>query len=562
MTSKAIRWKRLASAPLLAGVAVWAAALALYLSTLAPTLTWGYRNIGVDGGELLAAARTLGIPHPPGYPTYTLLLNLFARAVPVGDFAYRGNLMSAALASASVAMLYWALHRFCRFLRPEGPRAFGVISAALGASVFAASPLFWSQAVITEVYTLNTLFVGALLAIAVHLALPLPSERAPHPHPALPPSRGKGIVEATLMALFGFLVGVGLGNHLTLLALAAPLLWWIAATLGWRKLEYLWAIPAFALGIGIYAYLPIRAAHDPPINWGNPDTLRGFFWMLSGSAYQDYVFGVAARSIPERIVEWLRLAFSQFNPLGIFMGLVGAAALRSGEPKFLLASLASIALLSVYSITYNSVDSEVITIPAFMLFSAWISIGFLWLASAVSAWAQETISARNSSTPNRTSRTASYIVAAMSVIAFLTLPVASAALNYSAQSLRDDRRAYDYASEVIAAVPDGSVVLSGDEASAFSLWYMRYVEATERDVAPIATPLLQFEWYWRSIHHQFPDRVPAEFSANYGQALRSIVEGNVGSARVFFTYPDQLIQESFELERTGKLYQVKARPAQ
>jgi hypothetical protein len=542
-------WKRITSASVLAGVAVWAASLALYVSTLAPTLTWGYRNIGVDGGELLAAAKTFGIPHPPGYPTYTLLLNLFASAVPVGDFAYRGNLMSAALASASVALLYWALVRFCRFLRPDGPPAFGVVSAALGASVFAASPLFWSQAVITEVYTLNTLFVGALLAIAVHLALPPPSERAPGTR-----------FTSVLMALYGFLVGIGLGNHLTLLAVAAPLLWWIAATLGWRRPAYLWAIPAFALGIGIYAYLPVRAAQDPPINWGDPDTLRGFLWMLSGSAYQDYVFGVAARSIPDRVVEWLRLVFSQFNPLGIFMGLVGAAALRTGEPKFLLASLASIALLSIYSITYNSVDSEVITIPAFMLFSAWISIGFLWLASAVSAWAQETISARNSSTPNRARRTAFYTVTAMSVVAFLALPVASAALNYSSQSLRDDRRAYDYASEVIAAAPDGSVVLSGDEASAFSLWYMRYVEATERDVAPIATPLLQFEWYWRSIHRQFPDRIPAEFSADFTQALKSIVERNVSSSRVFFTYPDQLIQTSYELERVDKLYRVRPRP--
>ena len=54
---------------------------------------------GVDGGELLVAAHGLGIPHPPGYPTYTLLLRSFATLVPIGDFAFRGTLLSAVLAS-------------------------------------------------------------------------------------------------------------------------------------------------------------------------------------------------------------------------------------------------------------------------------------------------------------------------------------------------------------------------------------------------------------------------------------------------------------------------------
>ena len=136
---------------------MWAGSLALYLSTLAPTLTSGYNNTGEDGGELLAAANTFGIPHPPGYPTYTLLLKSFATMVPIGDFAYRGNLLSAVLASLSVALLFWVILRFCRFLRPDGMHLVWITSAAVGAAVFATSPLLWSQAVMTEVYTLGPL---------------------------------------------------------------------------------------------------------------------------------------------------------------------------------------------------------------------------------------------------------------------------------------------------------------------------------------------------------------------------------------------------------------------
>ena len=125
----------------------------------------------MDGGELLAAAKTLGVPHPPGYPTYTLLLKAFATVVPVGDFAYRGNLLSAVLASASVLTVYVVTLRFCRWLNPDFPEGMATAGAALSGLVLASSPLFWSQATITEVYTLNALFVALLLLLAADIAL-------------------------------------------------------------------------------------------------------------------------------------------------------------------------------------------------------------------------------------------------------------------------------------------------------------------------------------------------------------------------------------------------------
>jgi hypothetical protein len=56
------------------GILVFLAALSLYLATIAPTLSWGRDRMGVDGGDLLAAVETLGIPHPSGYPTYVIAL--------------------------------------------------------------------------------------------------------------------------------------------------------------------------------------------------------------------------------------------------------------------------------------------------------------------------------------------------------------------------------------------------------------------------------------------------------------------------------------------------------
>ncbi len=278
--------RRFSSPLLLVGVAVWAASLALYLATIAPSLTWGANEIGVDGGELLAAAKTFGVPHPPGYPTYTLLLRGFATAVPIGDFAFRGNLMSAVLAAFSVALVYAVILRFARYLAPNGRAAAYALGASVGAAVFASAPLFWSQAIITEVYTLNTLFAGVLLLIASHLVLRPPSE-----------SDSEGPNATRWVALFAFLLGLGLGNHLTLLAVAVPLLLWMGMRLGVRRVVTPWVLGALVLGLGVYLYLPISAAQGPPVNWGGADTLDGLTWMLTGRAYQDYVLGVLKENI-------------------------------------------------------------------------------------------------------------------------------------------------------------------------------------------------------------------------------------------------------------------------
>lgn len=530
------------SASLLVGVVLWLASLGLYLSTLAPTLAWGVGNIAEDGGELLAAARTLGVPHPSGYPTYMLLLKGFAAAVPVGDFAFRGNLLSAVLASASVALVYWATLRLCRHVRPAEPEALSVSSAALGAAAFAASPLLWSQATVAEVYALNAFFAAALLALAAHLALQRPAGRQEAQAPT------------ARLALFGLLLGLGLGNHLTLLAVAVPLLYWLGASLGWRRLASPAPVAALALGLAVYAYIPLRAAASPPVNWGHADTPEGFLWLLTGGPYRQYVFGVPADAIPRRVATWARLLFEQFNALGIFIGLVGIAPMRLWTPRFLVASAASIAILSVYALTYNTVDFEVLLTPAYLLFSAWMGLGFFWMLANWLRGAAPSAPGRGGLRSAITSP-----LAVLTAAAFLAVPVLTLALNYGSQDLSHDRRARDFASSVMESVPNGSVVVSTHESDAFALWYARYVEQPQRDVTPVVVPLLQFDWYRRDLHALYPDRIPALLPPITNDAVKRIVEHNNGDARVFFTYRNEFLMDNFNMERVGAVYEATPR---
>ena len=75
--------------PYTAALGVTGLVLLGYLLTLAPTVTFW------DAGEFIAAAKTLGIPHPPGTPLFVMIAHVWAMLFPIGEYAFRTNLLSA-----------------------------------------------------------------------------------------------------------------------------------------------------------------------------------------------------------------------------------------------------------------------------------------------------------------------------------------------------------------------------------------------------------------------------------------------------------------------------------
>jgi hypothetical protein len=158
----------------------------VYLSTLCPIVYLG------DSGELTAAAFCLGIPHNSGYPLYSLLGKLFC-LIPLGNIAFRANLMSACLAVATVWLIYSII------LKSTGSRLAGFV----GAGVLAFSRVFWLQTVSAEVYTLHAFFV----ALLVRVLLWWDEEKDFYP-----------------LALLVFLTGLSFGNHMQTVMLAPSVL--------------------------------------------------------------------------------------------------------------------------------------------------------------------------------------------------------------------------------------------------------------------------------------------------------------------------------------------------
>src|ERR1700678_3562912 len=73
------RPERFQSSDFIAAGLVFVITLGIYIATLAPNVTL------LDSGELITAAATFGVGHPPGYPLWTLSGFLLSHIFPFGN---------------------------------------------------------------------------------------------------------------------------------------------------------------------------------------------------------------------------------------------------------------------------------------------------------------------------------------------------------------------------------------------------------------------------------------------------------------------------------------------
>ena len=84
--------------------------LVAYLYTLAPDLTLE------DSGELAVGSFYAGVPHPPGYPVWTLFTWLFTVLLPISNIAFRVAVASAVAASTACGLLALMVSRGCSMI--------------------------------------------------------------------------------------------------------------------------------------------------------------------------------------------------------------------------------------------------------------------------------------------------------------------------------------------------------------------------------------------------------------------------------------------------------------
>ena len=377
------------------GVACFA--FVLYLGTLAPTVLYYERPELIDAAMLQVHATVLGITQPTGYPTWTMLAHLFTY-LPFGDPGYRVNLASAAFGAAAVFVLFFA-----------GWRLSGRIWAgAVGSLAFALGSVFWSQAVIAEVYTLNALFVASVVLV---LLLWRDTRR-----------------DRYLLAA-AFLMGLSLTNHVTSGLLLPTAALFVCAVnyrkvLDWRLV--LGGAGLFVLGLAPYLYLPIQALIGPPVYEADPSSFARFFELVAGREFGIHLWTFGWDEFLSRLVSLWSYLLEEFHPGLLLVAVVGVVAMllrdRAGA---LLIGIPFLGWL-VYAIGYDIFDYFIYFIPSYLMLALFVSVGAATVLGGAESLVVRSPPLLRTATPVLVS------------IALLYLAVADVAEDYSREDRSED----------------------------------------------------------------------------------------------------------------------------
>src|SRR5262245_19462468 len=177
-----------------------------YWWTLAPDLTLE------DCGELSVGSFYAGVPHPPGYPVWTIY-SWFFSLLPISNIAYRVALSSAVAGAFSCGLVALMVSRGSsmmiegiaelKTIDRKWENALCLVSAFVAGMLIGFNGFMWSQAVIVEVYTLSVLSLAGVLVCLLRWI------HAPHQRRYL------------YLAFFWF--GICFNNHQSLLVIALGL---------------------------------------------------------------------------------------------------------------------------------------------------------------------------------------------------------------------------------------------------------------------------------------------------------------------------------------------------
>ncbi len=350
---------------------VFVLALMLYVRTSAPSLLTG------DQAEHQMAAALVGVPHATGYPFFTMVNALAVHLIPVGDAARRVTIMTTIWSAFAVAAAFLVTQRTTS----------SIWGGLVAAAALAVSPRFWSLSVITEVYTLQALFILLIWRVLLDWwATPQ------HTH---------------LLRYLAILTGLAITHHgsfipIVLPALALtllPQLWQITHARfndsNWPAIRNLIGSPLLFFGLGLtpLLYLAFQFVRYRPFDyyrsqglpyhyyWGNPANWTDVVNLALGAGFRAKIFTHGWAQFPLLILHAGEVLRDEFWWSGLAFALIGIAVLlwRDRRSACFSGIIFVSAVLFGINIAGDVPKAPVYFLPAYVVASVWAGIGAGWL---------------------------------------------------------------------------------------------------------------------------------------------------------------------------------------
>lgn len=485
-----------------------------------------------DSGDLVTAGFLFGVPHPPGYPLYTMLLFLVTR-LPIATVAFRAALLSSVFHAATATLLFL-------LVRDITKKWWAGLFAAI---TLAGNYVFFLYSVTPEVFALFDFFV-ILLSLLVWRFVTKPS--------------------VTLLSAIVFVFGLSLTHH-HLIVFFLPAICWVL----WNKRKPIRALRAlhpralvrlavfFILGLAPYLYVPIAARTSAIINWNRAIDAAGFIRLVTRADYGTFRSGaVVGHALAERLVQvsaYGRFIILDFGWVGVALAAAGVVWIFKKQrlfAQFIMGSLVFVGPVYFFYASFPLVNRfmlgtyERFLLPSYVLLSILAAGGAVWVVS----WVLRLSFFRKSM--------ASLLSTGVACLLFLSPLVLLGITLVRFWGLPQDRTAARLAQDVLASIPaeEKSMLLLTRDTTLFTTQYMRYVEGVRADVPVIAFNNLGDPRYRTLVSENFPDVVmPAPAEEGF---LLAFLSQNAAAGRRMFTNTETSLAAGFVLVPYGLVYEI------
>ena len=325
------------------------ASLSFLIPFIMYLLTLEHKVVGGDTTWYALELPQMQVLVPTGYPTFSLIGKLMSM-VPIGDLAYRLNLISAIFGALTILFLFLAVNKLTK----------NEIISLTSALLFAFVLTFWSLSVRLEVDTLNSFFI-----ILIIFAAFLFNESKLRRH----------------LYFFFFCLGLSLTNHpIALFVMPAFLLYIIIINpkifKSFKVISL--SILFFILPLLSYLYIPVRSLQG----YGTEVTLKKFIYYITGRTTTGKTFGGSFGNNSMQVVlkvfkDFILIIYNNFGIILILIAIIGFVYLIKKNWKFAISSFFVPILSMVIISQYLGWSPENYTIDSMIIISFYISFGFL-----------------------------------------------------------------------------------------------------------------------------------------------------------------------------------------
>lgn len=456
-----------------------------------------------DSGDLVTAAIEFGVPHPPGYPLYSLLGYLFS-LVPIFTPSWRLTLLSSIPHAITVALVYLIVHRLTK----------SRLSAVFAGVTLLGNYLFFLYSVTPEVFALLDMFL-ILFLYELFLYKTNPSLR--------------------ILSVMVLTFGLSLTHHHVIL-FVLPVLLFSIVSLGLPKKfgvkDAAILLFFFLLGLLVYVYVPIAGSTTAIINWDKPTTVARFIQLVTRQDYGSFVSGgVIGKSLTERFIS-MKAYFSfivlDFRVIGIALSLVGIFVLRIRDRVLFKTVSMLLFILGPFFFFYASFPIvgrftlgtyERFLLPSYCIYAVILGIGFDEVVRVVTVFGKRRWSG------------SSLVGIVFSVILFLyPLTMASITL-YRFMGLSSDKTAENLGKDVLQSAPQDAILLLSQDTLLFITQYVRYGMKVRPDTIVLHASRMTSEDYQEVVKNRFSNLVfPDINSQTY---LGDFIKANKKDHRMF-----------------------------